>query len=77
MNWELCSSNEPMDFIDMSLFAFVFAVTAFLIVGTFLHRVETLAHIIRTTSVRKKSCSEEGKQKSTVAVTHLDTDIMA
>merc|ERR1719295_430362 len=69
VNWQLCSDTEPMDFIDMSLFAFVFAVTAFLIVGTFLHRVETLGHIIRTTSVRKKSTSREGKQKDTVAVT--------
>ena len=66
-----------MDFIDMSLFGFVFAVTGFLIVGTFLHRVETLGHIIRTTSVRKKSSGEEGKQKNTVAVTHVDSDVMA
>ena len=77
VNWELCSTHEPMDFIDMSLFAFVFAVTGFLIVGTFLHRVETLGHIIRTTSVRKKSSDEEGKQKNTVAVTHVDIDVMA
>merc|ERR1711962_382072 len=77
INWKLCSSNEPMDFIDMSLFAFVFAVTGFLIVGTFLHRVETLSHIIRTTSVRKKSSDEEGKIEDTVTVSHVDTDIMA
>ena len=77
VNWKLCSTNEPMDFIDMSLFAFVFAVTGFLIVGTFLHRVETLGHIIRTTSVRKKSSGKEGKQKNTVAVTHVDSDLMA
>ena len=77
VNWELCSTNEPMDFIDMSLFGFVFAVTGFLIVGTFLHRVETLGHIIRTTSVRKKSSGKEGKQKNTVAVTHVDSDVMA
>ena len=77
MNWELCSTTEPMDFIDMSLFAFVFAVTGFLIVGTFLHRAETLAHIIRTTSVRKKSTSKEETQKNTVAVTHVDGDVVA
>ena len=62
----------------MSLFGFVFAVTGFLIVGTFLHRVETLGHIIRTTSVRKKKSSgDEGKQKNTIAVTHVDSDLMA
>ena len=77
VNWQLCSDTEPMDFIDMSLFAFVFAVTAFLIVGTFLHRVETLGHIIRTTSVRKKSTSREGKQKDTVAVNRVEGDVMA
>ena len=75
VNWELCSTSEPMDFIDISLFAFVFAVSGFLIVGTFLHRAETLAHIIRTTSVRKKI--KEGKEENTVAVTHVDSDVMA
>ena len=48
-----------MDFIDISLFIFVTGITLFLLLGTFLHRIETLSHIVQTTPVIKKKTEPE------------------
>ena len=79
VNLALCGSSERLDFIDMGLFLLVLSVIFFLLVGTFLHRAETLAHIIRTTRVRKKKSPgcQEDTQSATVDVVHVDADYLA
>ena len=72
VNIALCGSGELLDFIDVVLFLFVSSVIFFLLVGTFLHRAETLAHIIRTTRVRKKK--SPGCQEDVIHVIHVDED---
>ena len=56
-----CSSSENVDFIDISLFVFVTVITLFLLLGTFLHRMETLSHIVQTTPVIKKKTVSEAE----------------
>ena len=56
-----CTTSENVDFIDVSLFVFVTVITLFLLLGTFLHRMETLSHIVRTTTVIKKKTVHEAE----------------
>ena len=48
-----CGTHEPVDFVDLTLFCFVSIVILFLLVGTIVHRAETLSHIVRTTSLSR------------------------
>lgn len=73
INLEFCGTHEPVDIIDISLFVFVSGIILFLVIGTLLHRAETLAHIIRTTSVRKKTWDP----KPIMVINHLDSNVMA
>lgn len=56
-----CSSSDNVDFIEISLFVFVTVITLFLLLGTFLHRMETLSHIVQTTLVIKKKTASEAE----------------
>ena len=62
-----CTTKEHVDFIDISLSVFVTGITLFFCIGSFLHRMETLSHIVRTTSVLKKKTLQE-VETGTVAV---------
>ena len=50
-----CQTEQQVDFIDISLFVFVMGVTLSLLLGTFLHRMDTLSHIVQTTPIMKNT----------------------
>ena len=76
VNLSICGAEEPMDFIEVTLFLFMSAVLGFLLVGTVLHRAETLGHIIRTTRVRKVRGGADNSG-ATLDVTHVQGDVFA
>merc|ERR1711915_57159 len=79
---KFCVSDHQVDYIDISLFVFVTVITSFLMIGTFLHRMETLSHIVMTTPVIKKKTSDVGEKSnqdkvinnSNGVIEHLEND---
>ena len=66
-----CQTEEQVDFIDISLFVFVTGVTLCLLLGTFLHRMETLSHIVQTTPIIKNTGVDRNQLREENEVTYL------